>query len=324
MQTPLLSVCIPTYTRAHHLKNALESILHQLKDSPNLVPLIEVVVSDNASTDNTSEIVTHYKNLIPNFVYSRNNQNIGFDLNTLNAVKHATGTYCWYLGDDDTIVNGALKTVVEICKVHTPDIGGTNLEALTGKSDWKKVRTYSPDDIIVMNDFKQYYYNGYCQGTLSALLFRRDKWLEVVPHKNFIEGWLYYETVLRLLGRSKKQFFVKKPTVMAGADCRWAENGGELFTYLNSNTIRRRMLTWGFDTSYIKDELLRSEQQILIFLLRAKGHGLRCTLANLRFMWINMYNLSPIKIFLALLIFITPNSFVRLVRDSLKRMKSAL
>ncbi|OGG85496.1 hypothetical protein A2392_03350 [Candidatus Kaiserbacteria bacterium RIFOXYB1_FULL_46_14] len=324
MKTPILSICIPTYNRAHHLANALESILCQLEDSHELSPLVEVVVSDNASLDDTRSVVLHYQSLIPNLIYSRNEENIGFDYNTLRAVQSATGTYCWYLGDDDIIINGALNVVVGICRDLTFDIGGTNIELLTKESDWKKRRIYTPDDTVVMHDPNKYYFNGYCQGTLSALIFRRDSWLEVVPKDNFIEGWLYYETVLCLLGRSQKQFFISKPMIMAGDDCRWAENGGELFTYINSNAVRRRMLDWGFDISRMKEELRRNEKQLPLFLLRAKGHGLPITLKNLRFIWINMHHVGLVYLIWASLIFFIPNPIIRLIRDARKHVSSTL
>lgn len=318
MKAPILSICIPTYNRAHHLVSALESILYQLKDAPELSSQVEVVVSDNASIDNTKEVVLHYQSLIPKLIYSRNEENLGPDLNVLRAVEHATGTYGWYLGDDDTIVNGALRTIVKICKDETFDIGGVNIEELTERSDWRKLRVYTEGDIIETTNSNEYYFKGYCRGILSALLFRRDPWLQVVRRDNIIETCLYYETALCLLGRSQKQFFIQKPMIMAGSECRWAENGGELFTYINFNATRRRMLEYGFDTERVKEELRRSEKQLPLFLLRAKGHGLPCTSKNLRFIWTNMRQKGSISLVVASLIFFIPNLIIRFIREDRK------
>jgi len=57
MQTdkPLVSIIIPTYNRANYLEKAIESVLKQTYEN------IEIIVSDNASTDNTMEVMQKYK-----------------------------------------------------------------------------------------------------------------------------------------------------------------------------------------------------------------------------------------------------------------------
>ena len=54
MTEPLVSICIPTYNRANIIKKAIDSALSQTYKN------IEVIVVDNASTDNTDEIVASY------------------------------------------------------------------------------------------------------------------------------------------------------------------------------------------------------------------------------------------------------------------------
>jgi glycosyltransferase involved in cell wall biosynthesis len=321
MKNPILSICIPTYNRAHYLENALDSILCQLQEDPELSSLVEVVVSDNASPDNTKALVERYQPLIPLLTYSRNAENVGPDRNVLRAVECATGIYGWYLGDDDTIVNGALRAIVEICRDQTFDIGGVNIEELTETSDWRKHRVYTPDDIIKTTDPNEYYLKGYCRGVLSALIFRREPWLQVVRREDIIETCLYYETVLAVLGRSNRQFFVQKPMIMAGSECRWAENGGELLTYINFNLTHRRMLEYGFDVERTETELRRSERQLILFLLRAKGRGLPLTFKNLLFIWKNVRQAGLARLVLSSLIFFIPNPVIRFIRDSRKYLK---
>jgi glycosyltransferase involved in cell wall biosynthesis len=54
----LLSICIPTYNRATYLKICLDSIMQQMHtDYP-----IEIIVSDNFSTDNTLNVVSEFLN----------------------------------------------------------------------------------------------------------------------------------------------------------------------------------------------------------------------------------------------------------------------
>lgn len=51
---PLVSICIPTYNNARFLGESLDSIVNQT------YPNKEIIVSDNASTDETEKIVKEY------------------------------------------------------------------------------------------------------------------------------------------------------------------------------------------------------------------------------------------------------------------------
>ena len=59
----LLSICIPTYNRAEYLKKTLESIVWQ-RDF--LSKDVEVVISDNCSTDDTASVVAKFVEKYPN------------------------------------------------------------------------------------------------------------------------------------------------------------------------------------------------------------------------------------------------------------------
>ncbi|MDD2524542.1 MAG: glycosyltransferase, partial [Endomicrobiaceae bacterium] len=49
MNNPLLSICIPTYNRADYLNQSIQSIVN----SDGFGDKVEIVISDNCSTDNT-------------------------------------------------------------------------------------------------------------------------------------------------------------------------------------------------------------------------------------------------------------------------------
>jgi len=61
-----LSICIPTYNRAAFLGEALDSVIRQATDE------VEIVVSDNASTDNTEALVREYQARFPRIRYHKN------------------------------------------------------------------------------------------------------------------------------------------------------------------------------------------------------------------------------------------------------------
>ena len=115
MKRPIISVVIPTYNRAHCLRNCLDSVVGQFKD-PEVESEIEVVISDNGSTDNTTEVVQEYLALFPAIRYFRNDQNIGFDRNFLSGVDKSTGEYCISIGDDDAFFPGSFSYLLNKIK----------------------------------------------------------------------------------------------------------------------------------------------------------------------------------------------------------------
>ncbi len=95
-ELPLVTIGIPTYNRANgYLREALECALAQT------YPNIEIVVSDNASPDNTEAVVRSYTD--PRIRYFRQaaglipNDNFNF------CVEQARGQYFLFLPDDDKI-----------------------------------------------------------------------------------------------------------------------------------------------------------------------------------------------------------------------------
>lgn len=96
---PKISILIPTYNRAHYLIEAIETSLNQ--DYPNF----EVIVSDNASTDDTPNRVKKYLG-DPRFRYYRNEKNLGSSRNYEKLLyKYATGKFGHYLTDDDYFID---------------------------------------------------------------------------------------------------------------------------------------------------------------------------------------------------------------------------
>ncbi len=94
-----ISVAIPAYNQARFIGQAVESVLAQ--DYPNL----EVVVSDNASTDNTPEILERYR-ADPRVRCFRNATNLGMIGNFKKALyEHSTGELALHLDGDDFLTD---------------------------------------------------------------------------------------------------------------------------------------------------------------------------------------------------------------------------
>ena len=91
---PLLSVCIASYNRGRELAEKVTALLAASPD-------IEVVVSDNASTDDTDALLSAIAS--DRFRYSRNPENLGPTANYVKALAAARGKYAMFMCDKDFV-----------------------------------------------------------------------------------------------------------------------------------------------------------------------------------------------------------------------------
>lgn len=196
-QRPLLSICIPTFNRAQLLKEALKSILAQI--DPVSADQVEIVISDNASTDETAAVVDQIRGGSGwPIKYFKNEQNFGFDANCLLAAERASGQYLWLFGSDDLLAAGALRNVIQELK------GPDQADLYLGEKEdfysvpekpmrFRRIMKY-PNGMVF--DFKlkkrvdDYFRTNkkliaYCN-YLSNIVFSRNRWLLVKDKENFI------------------------------------------------------------------------------------------------------------------------------------------
>lgn len=93
METPLVSVIIPTHTRAALLTRAIRSVRQQT------YPYLEIIIVDDASKDNTREVVESFSD--PRIRYIRHDTNRGGSAARNTGIRAATGKFIAFLDDDD-------------------------------------------------------------------------------------------------------------------------------------------------------------------------------------------------------------------------------
>lgn len=102
-----LSICISTFNRAAFIGETLESLVSQVTNE------CEIVVSDNASLDDTETVVAKFARRCDRLRYIKQNTDTGVDRNYDRTVELARGEYCWLLSDDDPLKPGALAAVLK-------------------------------------------------------------------------------------------------------------------------------------------------------------------------------------------------------------------
>lgn len=110
---PLVSICVPTYNSGRFLEKSLESIVQQ--DYPDF----EVIVSDNASTDNTEDIVKSFGDKLQ---FRKNPTNLGCYQNYNECLKVVTGEFVAFYHANDIYEPGMVREEVGFLQSH-PEAG---------------------------------------------------------------------------------------------------------------------------------------------------------------------------------------------------------
>ena len=115
-----LSIAIPVYNGAGNLIKQFKRIFKAF-DKKKYKNLIEILISDNNSTDQTKKVVFSYikkslknKNII--ISYFKQKKNIGFPKNFAGLPKLANGKYIFYLSDDDLPGIGFYVELINLLK----------------------------------------------------------------------------------------------------------------------------------------------------------------------------------------------------------------
>ncbi|MGB0637009.1 MAG: glycosyltransferase family 2 protein [Gammaproteobacteria bacterium] len=113
---PLLTIAIPTYNRATYLRLTLAQLQSELVTCE--LGSIEILVSDNASSDDTAQVVEEFQSVGFAIRYLLNQSNIGSDANIAECFGAAKGSYVVILGDDDLFCDGSLQWLMAVLKTR--------------------------------------------------------------------------------------------------------------------------------------------------------------------------------------------------------------
>lgn len=111
---PFVTIGIPTFNRAPLLKDCIALALSQS------YPNFEILVSDNASTDETAEVLNQFTD--PRLRVVRQSQNIGLLPNWNACLAEAKGEYTVFVSDDDKIEPWLLERCIAVVEAEKVDV----------------------------------------------------------------------------------------------------------------------------------------------------------------------------------------------------------
>lgn len=159
-----VSVIIPTHNRAKFLDSAVTSVLNQTFQD------FEIIIVDDASTDDTPQVVRQFKD--ERIKYIRHEANQGGSSTRNTGIANSSGEYIAFLDDDDEWLPKKLKLQVELMENSPPDVGGvytghTNIDSSSGK----RVGVWIPQK---RGNIFHELFTGNWVGTTSSVLLRKE------------------------------------------------------------------------------------------------------------------------------------------------------
>ena len=136
----LVSILIPVFNREHLLPASVESALSQT------APDLEVVISDNASTDRTWEVCQEFARRDQRVRIFRNHSNLGPVRNWMRCAHEARGEFGKFLFSDDLISPDFLERTLPF--LSDPEVGMvTTAAAISGSLEytWRRGKQRSSD-----------------------------------------------------------------------------------------------------------------------------------------------------------------------------------
>lgn len=112
MNEPLVSIGMPVYNGEKYIRRALDSLLAQ--DHENM----ELIISDNASTDSTWEVLQTYACQDRRIILFRQSENIGPIQNFQFVLDQARGEYFLWAAHDDYRDNNYVSTLLKIMNLR--------------------------------------------------------------------------------------------------------------------------------------------------------------------------------------------------------------
>ena len=105
---PLVSVIIPLFNQKQYVGEAIDSVLNQT------YPNIEIIVVNDGSTDNPSEVLEKYKKDI--IIINQENKGLAAARNT--GIKNCSGKYIQFLDADDFLHEDKIKLQLEFSEIQ--------------------------------------------------------------------------------------------------------------------------------------------------------------------------------------------------------------
>lgn len=216
---PLLTIGIPTFNRQTELREGLECLLAQVSAERE----VEILICDNASEDETRTYVEDIATRYDFLRYSRNDTNIGPDLNFIGVLRQARGRHVWILSDDDFVTDGAVAEVLRIIRSYDPS--HISLSYLYCNKDGKMLPHQPHKDYVIKEDQAHADINriflarNHWLSFLSCNVYRRDlaDCDDFAVNRGNVPNWIQVYMTAQVLAKGRDGYLSSFVAVLARA-----------------------------------------------------------------------------------------------------------
>jgi len=189
---PSVSVCIPVWNGEEYIAMAIESVLQQSYTD------YEIIIADNASTDETVKIAQAYMQLHPQIRLQLNKENVGLVGNFNACLQLAQGKYIKFLCVDDLLAKNCLEKMVRVLDQHKEVVlvvGGRSTIDSYGHQISSQCYSKSAYLIEGHEVINRCYFGSNYIGEPSAVMFRKailkKEFDKSLNHLMDLEMWFY-------------------------------------------------------------------------------------------------------------------------------------
>ena len=203
MEKHTLSVVVPNYNHAHYIGEALEAVLSQ-----SFRPL-EVIVVDDASTDNSIEVIEAFTRRDSIIRLLRNERNMGVIFTGHRGLEHTSGDYVYFAAADDKVLPGLFEKCMNLLSQY-PQAGLCSSNAMIideqgrvlseAKIDGIREPCYMPPASVLANLRRN---PNSIMHTPLSVMFKRSAFIEsggMIPELGFLCDWFIQHVMSLVYG----------------------------------------------------------------------------------------------------------------------------
>lgn len=271
-----LTIGIPTYNGSAYIRSTLDSVIKQISDE--LKTRVDILVSDNASTDGIQEIVKGYQeSQSARIQYSRNGTNVGYDRNVDMLFKKASGQYVWMLGDDDVLKDEAISQVLNVLDLHQNlRVVQINFDCYDRK--FENVLTHASTSVdLLCNDADSFllHSNGR-YGQVSSLVMNKEAWNRENLANGLGSNFIHMYALFRILLHGNS-YIINRPliNIRMGSENFGTSGDSLLSIALSTGAIFNSLRELGYSSNIVKMLVKPARRYAYDTILIAKLAGIK-------------------------------------------------
>ena len=257
-QNTLISVIIPAYNAEKTIARATDSVLQQC------IKHIEIIIIDDASTDNTAKVIKDTYSNISSVRYIKHDENKGTGASRNTGIANARGDYIFFLGSDGWFMAEALASLLCVARDTEADIVACGI----GKVN----------DEAIIKDWHAYDFS--CCGGIDALFYYSIRYIDSMAANKLYKKSLMLENSICFAEKYSEEDVLFTANILLA--CRKYVSISDIFVshckhidpiYTEFHLASFFMLWKNLDAFLAKSEILRHEYSQALRERLLSSHG---------------------------------------------------